>query len=382
MNVSPCTPQNVNAVKQNKGTDTMYTISNKLVWVTVSGVLLLSLNCAGLGPGITPDPGITPGELAYPPDKENIHIQYLGSGGDLIYRNGVGLLTAPIYSNPTTLRVGFGCIAPDTNRINQLVPKVPGVRVEAILVGHAHYDHLLDVPHIASRHMLDAAIYGNASVSRIMAVADRDLGKRTHVLDDELSRDGHPGRWIYLADSTIRFMGIESDHGAHALGIHVMQGEVREQLTRPPRSAWAWKEGQTIAYLIDFLGPDGTVDFRIHHQDATSHYPLGAPPTFAPIDTHRLDLAIVSVGSWRQTRGYPDALLRNHQPRHVFLGHWDDFFRSPFKPPKPLPVSAWLRAFVRHTELNLTEGADWRLPTPGATYMYRPVDESEKESTP
>jgi L-ascorbate metabolism protein UlaG (beta-lactamase superfamily) len=360
----------------------MHTISSKLVWVTVSGMLLLGLNCAGLGPGITPDPGIAPGELAYPPDKETIHIQYLGSGGDLIYRNGIGVLTAPIYSNPTTLRVGFGCIAPDTNRINQLVPNVPGVQVEAILVGHAHYDHLLDVPHIASRHTLNAAIYGNASVGRIMAAADSSLGKRTRVLDDELSQDGYPGQWIYLADSSIRFMGIASDHGPHALGIHVMKGEVREQLTRPPRSAWAWKEGQTIAYLIDFLGPDGTVDFRIHHQDATSHYPLGAPPEFVPPDTHRLDLAIVSVGSWRQTPDYPDALLRNHQPRHLFLGHWDDFFRSPFKSPKPLSFSAWLPAFIRHAELSLLEDADWLLPTPGATYTFHPVEKATKETAP
>jgi L-ascorbate metabolism protein UlaG (beta-lactamase superfamily) len=382
MNVSLRTPYKVNAVKQYEGTDTMHTISNKLVGVTISGVLLLSLNCAGLRPGIVPDPGIASEDLAYPPDKETIHIQYLGSGGDLIYRNGVGVLTAPIYSNPTTLRVGFGCIAPDTNRINQLVPKVPGVKVAAILVGHAHYDHLLDVPHIANRHTLDAAIYGNASVSRIMTAADHDLGKRTHVLDDELSREGQPGRWIYLADSTIRFMGIESDHGAHAMGIHVMQGEVREHLTRPPRSAWAWKEGQTIAYLIDFLGPDGKVEFRIHHQDATSHYPLGAPPEFVPPDTHRLDVAIISVGSWFQLPDYPTALVQRHQPRLVILGHWDTFFRSPFKPPRPIPYATRLRKFVPFLKAHLPPDSDWLLPTPGATYLYHPVNGSVEESTP
>lgn len=365
-----------------KVTGTVPAASRKWCWLVLSSLMILSWNCAGLHPGIAPDPGITPGELAYPPDKETIHIQYLGSGGDLIYRNGYGVLTAPIYSNPTTLRVGFGCIAPDTNRISQMYPKVPGVQVEAILVGHAHYDHLLDVPHIANRHTLDAAIYGNASVSRIVTAADRNLGKRTHILDDELSRDGHPGRWIYLADSTIRFMGIESDHGPHAMGIHVMQGEVREHLTRPPRSAWAWKEGQTIAYLIDFLGPDGTIDFRIHHQDATSHYPLGAPPAFASPDTHRLDVAIVSVGSWFQLSDYPTALVKHHPPRIVILGHWDTFFRSPFKPPRPIPYATRLRKFVPYLKGHLPPDSDWLLPVPGATYMFRPVDKSIKESTP
>jgi L-ascorbate metabolism protein UlaG (beta-lactamase superfamily) len=342
-------------------------------------LLILSLNCAGWGPAISPDPGIAPEKFARPPDKETIHIQYLGSGGNLIYRNGHGILTAPIYSNPNSLRVGFGCIAPDTSRINRLFPRPPGVRVAAILVGHAHYDHLLDVPHIASEHTPEAVIYGNASTGRIVAAADSNLQTRMKVLEKELAQGGHPGQWIYLADSTIRFMGIQSDHGTHALGIHVMQGEVREQLTRPPRSAWAWKEGQTIAFLIDFLGPDGEIDFRIHYQDATSHYPLGAPPEFVPPDTYRLDLAIVSVGSWRQTTDYPGALLRSHQPRHVFLGHWDGFFRSPYKSPKPIPFSSRIPALIPYIEPNLPEDADWLLPEPGATYTYRPAERSGTE---
>lgn len=356
--------------------------SRKSGYLALFGMLLLSLNCAGLRPGIDPDPGLAAAELAVPRDDETIYIQYLGSGGNLIYRNGYGVLTAPIYSNPSTLRVGFGSIKPDTHRINMMYPRVPGVKVEAILVGHAHYDHLLDVPHIAERHALEAVIYGNTSVYRIISAAGRHLGERTHFLDEELSRDGRPGDWIYLADSTLRVMGIASDHGPHALGIHVMQGEVRDNLTRMPRSAWAWREGQTIAYLIDFLGPDGEVDFRIHHQDATSHYPMGAPPVLAPPDAHQLDVAIVAVGSWRQTPDYPDALLRNHRPGCVFLGHWETFFRSPDKPPKPLPVSAWLPAFVRNVEANLHDDSYWLLPTPGATYAFLPSDNAPGQAEP
>ena len=356
--------------------------SRKSGYLALMGILLLSLNCAGLRPGIDPDPGLAVDDLELPRDNGTIYIQYLGSGGNLIYRNGHGVLTAPIYSNPSTLRVGFGSIKPDTHRINLMYPGMPVVKVEAILVGHAHYDHLLDVPHIAERHAPEAAIYGNASVHRIMTAAGDNLGQRTHILDEKLSRDGRPGEWIYLADSTLRFMGIESDHGPHALGIHVMQGEVRDNLTRMPRSAWAWKEGQTIAYLVDFLGPNGEVEFRIHYQDATSHYPLGAPPVLAPPDAHRLDVAIVAVGSWRQTPDYPDALLRNHRPGCVFLGHWETFFCSPVRPPKPLPLSSWLAAFVRHIEANLPDESHWLLPTQGPTYAFLPGGSAPRQPGP
>lgn len=214
---------------------------------------------------------------------------------------------------------------------------------------------------------------GNESTERIVAAADVSLAGRMVVPDAELSRDGQPGVWFYLADSTIRVMAIESDHGPHALGIHVMQGEVREGLKKVPKCAWAWKEGEVFAYLIDFLGSDGATDFRIHYQDATSHYSLGAPPGLAPYDTHRVDLAIVCVGSWFQVPDYPGALLREHRPRHVILGHWENFFRSSLKPPRPIPFSTRFRAFIPYIEANLPDDADWLLPRPGAVYWFTPA---------
>ncbi|UCD36710.1 MAG: MBL fold metallo-hydrolase [Fidelibacterota bacterium] len=334
--------------------------------------LLFALNCAGMGYRVEPDPGRSPGSVNVM-DPEAVHVQYLGTSGFLIYRGGHGLLTAPLYSNPHIFKVGFGRITPDTVRINRLYPDQQDVKIEAILVGHAHYDHLLDVPYVALRHVPEAVIYGNASVARIVSAADSSLIGRMKVLEKQLSREGRPGSWFYLADSTIRFMAIESDHGPHALGIHVMQGEVRTGFKRLPRSAWAWREGMTIAYLIDFLGPDGQTDFRIHYQDATSHYPLGAPPSLAPPEIHRLDLAIVAVGSWFQLPDYPGKLLRNHQPRNIILAHWEGFFRSPLKAPKPIPYSARLRSFIPYIEENLPEDADWLLPRPGAVYTFLPA---------
>ncbi|UCH09405.1 MAG: hypothetical protein JSU61_09210 [Fidelibacterota bacterium] len=341
-------------------------------FVSLALALFFTLNCAGIGFRIEPNPGQAPSTVDIS-DQEAIHIQYLGTSGFLIYRDGHGLLTSPLYSNPSIFKVGFGRIAPDTIMIDRLYPNMACVKIEAILVGHAHYDHLLDVPYVALRHTPEAVIYGSASTGRLVSLADSSLIGRMKVLEQELSREGRPGHWFYLADSTLRFMAIESDHGPHALGVHVMQGEVREGLKKLPRSAWAWREGVTIAYLIDFLDDECQTVFRIHFQDATSHYPLGAPPSFAPPDTHRLDLAIVAVGSWFQVPGYPGKLLWYHQPRQVILGHWEGFFRSPLKSPRPIPYSARLRPFIPYVEANLAEDATWLLPKPGAVYTFLPT---------
>ncbi|MCH7520956.1 MAG: MBL fold metallo-hydrolase [Candidatus Marinimicrobia bacterium] len=336
-------------------------------------LILLIIGCSGVTTRYQPDPGVpvlAPHEPAY---EETIQLRYLGAGGYLIRRGKHAILTAPLYTNPGWLRVGLGWIAPDTALIDRLHPPTSTGEVGAILVGHAHYDHLLDVPYIARKYHPEAKIYGNRSMANLVVAAEPRLVDQVRVLEEEVARGGQPGKWFYLADSTIRFMAIESDHGPHFLGIHVMKGEAEAGLKGVPRSAWGWKEGETLAYLIDFLGPDKAINFRIHYQDATSHYPLGAPPDFAPPDSHRLDLAITCVDTWFQVPDYPEALIRNHRPRYVILGHWENFLRSPLKPPWTRFSSLRLRRFIPSVLDALPPDTDWIVPLPGALYRYRPA---------
>jgi mRNA degradation ribonuclease J1/J2 len=52
-------------------------------------------------------------------------------------------------SNSSFLRVGLGLtIGPDDERIPARPPLLDGARVTGVLVGHAHYDHLMDVPSV------------------------------------------------------------------------------------------------------------------------------------------------------------------------------------------------------------------------------------------
>jgi len=86
--------------------------------------------------------------------SDALTIQYLGVGGWLFRMGETALLTAPFYSHPGTVEVGFWRISMDTARVDSLLPPVDDVR--AILVGHAHYDHLMDVPYIARVRAPDA----------------------------------------------------------------------------------------------------------------------------------------------------------------------------------------------------------------------------------
>lgn len=75
-------------------------------------------------------------------------ITYLGVGGWLLNWHGNGLLLAPSFSNPNVPIF----VRANAQRIADYLPDVKNVKV--LLIGHAHYDHLLDVPVIMQRYAL------------------------------------------------------------------------------------------------------------------------------------------------------------------------------------------------------------------------------------
>jgi hypothetical protein len=117
-----------------------------------------------LGPG-EPAEGGTP--LCCARGTEGITVQYLGVGGWLFRFGGDALLTAPFFSNPSLLDVGVGGIAPDTATIDRFLPPVGDV--SALLMGHGHYDHLMDVPYILRRHAPEAQLFGSATATNLVA---------------------------------------------------------------------------------------------------------------------------------------------------------------------------------------------------------------------
>ena len=100
-----------------------------------------------------------------------------------------------------------------------------------------------------------------------------------------------------------------------------------EQRDNLPTWAYDWAKGDTYAWVIEFLDARGAVEFRVHWQDAASAPGDGwLPASIAHDTTHRLDVAIICTGNFDMVDGYPEAFLRDANPRHLLLGHWESFF--------------------------------------------------------
>jgi hypothetical protein len=202
--------------------------------------------------------------------------------------------------------------------------------IEIILVGHGHYDHAMDLPYIHAKKARHADIYGSATVVNTLGAVPALGPHLKAIVDAEAASGDRPGRWFYAKGGTVRFMPLQSSHAPHFAGLKLIpSGTVEARQTTLPCCPYWWREGETYAFIIDFLDAQGKVEFRIYYQDAASRPGTGVAPLFAMGDAARVDVAILCVAAFDQVAGNPEHILTNLQPRYVIGGHWEDFlFRS------------------------------------------------------
>jgi hypothetical protein len=273
------------------------------------------------------------------PPEEKVVVRFLGVGGFLMRHGDDVVMTSPLYTNPSLLEVGANhTIRTDTELVDALLP-ADAKDTQAILVGHSHYDHLMDVPYIALHKCPRADIYGSETTKNLLApIADDLSGKpvptRVITVDEHAGDGDRPGRWIPVGDG-IRIMALRSEHSAQATlplpltgqkqALHMWRGRVTEPFERLPQTASEWTEGRTYAYVIDFLGSNGERVFRVYFQDSGTREGTGYLPE--PLSREGVDLALLCVGGDMERLGtHPEGIVRNTRPRFVLCGHWEDFF--------------------------------------------------------
>ncbi|HYD51652.1 MAG TPA: MBL fold metallo-hydrolase [Gemmatimonadaceae bacterium] len=297
---------------------------------------------------------------------DTLRLTFLGVGGFLFERGERSLLTAPSFTNPGLLHVAFGLrVRSDSALVARrlaLVDSAALARASAILVGHGHYDHLLDVPLVARRHAPRATVYGGRTVANILAGAALDSSRVRMIVRDDLGDPTRVGRWFHVPG--YRFMALESEHPPNVAGVTFAPGRVWTPLRGLPRAAHDYKLGEPYAYLIDVLRADSTPALRILYHDAAASPDLAHLPPFAGPDVRPVDLLIVTAGNFDAVPDYPSAHLRTLQPKLTIVAHWEDFFRSAERPLRAIPL---LRSDVLAKRLEQHAPGRWITPEPMAT---------------
>ena len=251
------------------------------------------------------------------PGPGAVEVTWLGTAGFSIRSGEHVLLIDPYVTRASLLRCAFGNVVPDRPRIAALFPKV-----DAIVLGHTHFDHALDAPEIALR--TGAKVFGSRSAATLCRAAGV-LADKIEVVEPEA---GQAPRVAEVGPFTLRFL--PSAHSRLALGRVPFPGEIADCDDVPTRIT-AYRCGAVFSLEIKVSGR------TIVH--------VGSAEVTESVEARNVDLALACVAGWTKGDRVPERLMRALAPRAVLLSHWDDFFRPLDEPARILPAMR-LGAFV------------------------------------
>ena len=172
-------------------------------------------------------------------------------------------------------------------------------RADAVLVGHTHFDHALDVPAIARRER--CPVYGSSSLQHLMGL--HGLAALAHVVE--------PHRRYEVGPFAFHF--VPSQHAKLQLGLGIpFSGELTcehvDELT--PQ---AYHCGQIWSICIEVAG------MRFFHQGS-------ADLIEDEIRDKGVDVLLCCIAGRRFTSRYVERIVARLSPGAVVPTHFDDFF--------------------------------------------------------
>ena len=260
---------------------------------------------------MTPDDlRFAPRDFEVPDGRAPIRVTWLGTAGFAIEHGGTTVLIDPYLTRASIPRLLAAPLRSDADAVARHAPKA-----DAIVAGHTHFDHVLDVPAIA--RATGATVYGSRSCAALCRV---EGVPEARVVDVEGAMRGAPVQ-AEVGPFTLRF--IPSVHSAFALGRVPFPGDI-DDCDKVPIRAHRYRCGAVFG-----------VELRVANRTI---YHLGSANLLDVEVPRDVDLLLMCVAGWTSTERFTDRVMRASRPRAIVLSHWDDFFRPLAKPAVMLPA--------------------------------------------
>lgn len=228
---------------------------------------------------------------------QGLNLQWLSTAGFRFDYEGYTLLIDPYFTRPNLRKtLSQNYIEPEFQTIERYLEKA-----DAVLCGHTHFDHALDIPEIVKHYQCEA--FGSASLVHLLAL----YGLKEKVTEVECKK-------VYqLGPFEVTF--IESLHSKLLLGMKVpSEGELccehLEQL-----GAGNYRCGQVYGVHIKVAG--------------VSFYHQGSANLIEDSIIHQnVDYFLAGIAGRSFTKDYTKRILHALSPAVIIPHHFDNFFAN------------------------------------------------------
>lgn len=233
-----------------------------------------------------------------------LEVTYLGTAGFVLKADDHTIVLDPYVSRPGAMAL-LSPLQPDTALIQETLPEA-----DDVLVGHAHYDHILDAPDLCKQ--TGARLIGSPStinVGRAAGLPEEQL------VATEGREDIASGNW------TIR--GLPSLHGK-VFGRIPFPGDIESPPAWPPRMS-ELKHGLVLNWVVD------TGSLKVVHIDSADFIN-------AELEGQQADIVCLCAIGRRYRPNYVKDVVRLLKPRWIIPCHWDTMMTPYHAEPDLIPT--------------------------------------------
>jgi L-ascorbate metabolism protein UlaG (beta-lactamase superfamily) len=238
-----------------------------------------------------------------------VTVRWTGAAGIEFTHGDQVILIDPYLSRPGKIEVFFNRVRPRHDVVSRYLESLLG-KLSAIIVGHTHFDHALDIP-VFAKHF-DGPLVGNSSLETLMTM---------HGMSGRVTVCKGRERVELFAGAAVTM--IPSIHGLVAFGRIPYPGEINPTVRLPLKSS-QYRHGTVFIPKLEFAGK---VFMHIGSANLIESELAG----------HSCDVLFLCVPGWKKVPGYTTRLLQIVKPKIIVPFHYDDF-SAPISPNMKAPT--------------------------------------------